>query len=236
MDDAVKPPGREPGRAKRRYNSVRRREQARETRRRILDAAGWLFVARGYAGTTIDVVATEAGVAIETVYATFGSKRALLAELVRVLVGGDDADVPLLERPDPQAVRREPDQRRQIHLFADGIARILGRVAPLHAVMRCASTTEPEIAIMLGEMHGRRLANLTRFVEWVAGNGPLRDGLDIVGAAETVWTLASGDAYLLLTRERGWSTERYAQWLADSLIVLLLSAAPGVAPSDGRRG
>jgi AcrR family transcriptional regulator len=232
MDDVVKPPTGEPGRAKRRYNSVRRREQARETRRRILDAANHLFVARGYAGTTIDVIASEAGVAVETVYAAFGSKRSLLAELVRMLVGGDDTTVTLLERPDPQAVRREPDQRRQIHLFADSIARILGRVAPMHAVMRCASTTEPEIAAMLREMHGRRIANLTQFVEWVAGNGPLRHGVDIAVAAETVWTLASGEVYLLLTRERGWSPKRYTRWLAESLVTLLLPEPPDGAASD----
>jgi AcrR family transcriptional regulator len=221
-------------RPKRRYDSTRRREQARETRRRILEAARRLFVARGYAGTTIEAVAQEAGVAVETVYAAFGSKRALISGLVGMLVGGDDTQIPLLERPGPQAVRRERDPRRQLRAFADDITPILGRVAPLLEVIRCAAATEPELAGLLQQMQRARLANFTRLVEWVASNGPLREGLELADAAETIWTLASGEVYRLLTGDRGWSPERYARWLGDSLVALLLSAAPPEAAGDAR--
>jgi hypothetical protein len=75
---------------KRRYESTRRQEQARQTRRAILGAAGKLFVDPGYAATPLTAVAAEAGVAIQTVYAVFGSKRQLLSELIDVSVAGDD--------------------------------------------------------------------------------------------------------------------------------------------------
>ena len=54
---------------KRRYDATRRREQARENHRRIVDAATGLFAARGYAGTSMTEVAAAAGVAVQTVYA-----------------------------------------------------------------------------------------------------------------------------------------------------------------------
>jgi len=67
-------------RTKRAYNSSRRKEQALQTRRQIVEAARSLFIARGYAGATIEAIAQEAGVAPETVYAAFGNKRAILAK------------------------------------------------------------------------------------------------------------------------------------------------------------
>lgn len=222
-------------RPKRRYVSTRRREQARETRRRILEAARRLFVARGYASTTMEAVAKEAAVAVETVYATFGNKRALIAGLVGVLVGGDDAPVGLLERPGPQSVRRESDPRRQLRAFADDITPILGRVAPLLEVIRCAAVAEPELASLLAELHRVRLANFAQLMEWVTANGQLREGIGVAEAAETVWTLASGDVYRLLTAGRGWSTERYARWLGDSLVGVLLPDTPR-GTEGGRRG
>jgi TetR/AcrR family transcriptional regulator of autoinduction and epiphytic fitness len=193
--EAGRSPAGEPGRKgrARRYDSTRRREQARETRQRILDGAGRLFVARGYAGATMEAVAREAGVAVETAYAAYRSKRALLEALVKVLVRGDDAAAPLLESPGPQGVRRAPDQRQQIRLFAGYITGILGRISPLLEVIRCASHAEPGIARLLRGMMQVRMENLTQFVEWVAAKGPLREGVDVAEAAETVWTLASGE-------------------------------------------
>lgn len=225
MSDSVKPPNEET-QPKRRYDSAHRRAQAGETRQRILEAARRLFSARGYAGTTIEGVAKEAGVAVETVYAVFGSKRALLAGLVGRLVGGDEAPVTLLQQSGPQAIREERDQRRQIRAFAADISRVVERVAPIFEVIRSAAATEPEMATLLQDMQRNRLENLTRLAGWVAANGPLREGLDVPATAETVWTLASPEVYRLLTGDRGWTRERYVQWLGDSLVALLLPDAP----------
>ncbi len=225
MSKPVKSPE-EKVRPKRRYDSARRRAQAGETRQRILEAAQRLFPAGGYAGTTIDGVAKDAGVAVETVYAVFGSKRALLASLVGRLVGGEESPVPLLQQSGPQAIREERDQRRQIRAFSADISRVVERVAPIFEVIRSAAATEPEMASLIQDMQSNRLENLTRFAGWVAASGPLRDGIDVAAAAETVWALASPEVYRLLTGDKGWTRERYAQWLGNSLVALLLPDAP----------
>jgi TetR/AcrR family transcriptional regulator of autoinduction and epiphytic fitness len=85
----------------RRYASPRRQEQARQTRRAILDAAAKLFVEPGYAATPLTAVAAEAGVAVQTVYAVFGSKRQLLSDLVDVTLAGDDERVAMADRSSP---------------------------------------------------------------------------------------------------------------------------------------
>lgn len=207
---------------KRRYDSTRRQAQARETRQQILAAARVLFITRGFAGTTMEAIAQEAGVAVETVYTGFGSKRALLARLVDRAVGGDDEPTQILDRPGPQQVRSETDQRRQLHMFARDMADIMERVGPLFGVMRAAATIEPEIAALLERLLSARRENLGVFVQWLAHNGPLRPGLTESEATDTVWTLTSAEVHHLLTVDRGWSREHYIQWLSDTLVIVLL--------------
>lgn len=210
--------------AKRRYSSTRRQAQAAETRRQIVSAAAKLFAEQGYVGTTIEDIAQAAGIAVQTVYAAFGSKRAILIRLVEVSVGGDEAPTPILERPEPQMVRRETNQRHQLQLFAHGIGEIMARMSPIFDLMHVAAKTEPEIADFQKKLLDERLQNLTQFVGWVAANGPLRDGIDVEAAGVTVWTLTSAEVYRLLTFERGWPRDRYVQWLGNTLITLLLPA------------
>ena len=109
------------------YVSPLRAERARRSRSRIVAAAIRLFLADGYARTTIAAVAAAAGVSADRVFHLFGSKRELLRAAMDASVGGDDRDVPFLERAEPQAMRRETDQRRQIAMFAAGMAGQLER-------------------------------------------------------------------------------------------------------------
>jgi AcrR family transcriptional regulator len=211
-----------PRKPKRPYNSTRRQAQARETRRQIVEAARKLFVEYGYAGATIEAIAQEAGVAPETIFATFGNKRAILVALIDVAVGGDDQPIPLLQRPGPQTVLQEPDPVWQLQLFAADISGILTRVAPVFAIMRAAAKTEPDIAELLKNLLEERLHNMAAFVQSVSAHSSLRAGLDDAQAAEIVWTITSPEVFSLLTVDRGWSRERYAHWLGDTLARLLL--------------
>lgn len=207
---------------KRKYDSSRRKEQARQTRLQITEAAHKLFIERGYAGATIEAIAQEAGVAQETVYAIFGSKRKILAFLLDISLGGDDQPIRILDRPEPQATMHDTDQRQQLSMFAKDITKILSRATPVFEIMRSASKTEPEINELLHGLYRERLKNMIRFVQSVISNGPLRDGMDEAQAGEMVWALTSPELFQLLKDERGWTAEKYAQWLADTLIRLLL--------------
>lgn len=208
--------------AKRPYASDRRKAQAAETRLHILEAARRLFIERGYTGTPINTIALEAKVSPETVYAIFGSKRALLADVVGMSVLGDASPTPLLEQKGPQAVRRSKSQREQVRLFAADMRRIMPRVGPLFQIMHTAAATEPEIATLLGQVLEQRLEGMRAFVRMVCTNGPLRQGLDAQSAAETVWALSSAEVHWLLTVDRGWSGDRFEKWLSDILEAALL--------------
>ena len=207
---------------KRKYDSSRRKEQARQTRLQIAEAARKLFLERGYAGATIEAIAQEAGVAPETIYATFKNKHRLLVFLLDISLGGDDQPMRLLDRPRPQAILEQNDQRQQLAGFSQDMADILGRAAPVLEIMRLAAKTEPAIARRVKRLFKERLQSLTDFVSNLARNGPLRNGLDLSRAGEIVWTITSPEVFLLLTRDRSWSKEVYADWLQDTLTRLLL--------------
>ena len=212
----------QPKKTKRRYNSTRRKAQARATRLKIVEAARKLFTAYGYTGATIESIAQEAGVAPETIYAVFGNKRAILARLIDISVGGDDESIPLLERPGPQTVLQEHDPHQQLHLFAQDISTILERVTPIFEIMRLAAKTEPDIAEFLQSLLKERLHNMKAFIQSLSQYGLLRDGLTDTQAAETVWTLTSPEVFRLLIVDREWSIGQYSLWLADALTRLLL--------------
>jgi AcrR family transcriptional regulator len=206
----------------RRYDSALRKEQARQTRARILDAAQRLFAERGYPASTMEAIASEAGVAVDTVYAGFGGKRGLLSALLDVRVGGDDQPIDLLDRSGPQAVRREPDQKRQIAGFADGITEIVERVRPVDDIMRGAAAVDSEVAVLRSKVQESRHGAMRQFVSWLAANGPLRQGLSKDDATAIVWTLTSPEVHRLLRSDRGWTPEQYTEWLAGTLRATLL--------------
>ncbi len=208
--------------APRPYDSSLRKEQARQTRARILDAAERLFTERGYATSTMEAIALAAGVAVDTVYAAFGTKRGVLARLMDIRVGGDDQPVDLLDRSGPQAVRREPDQRRQIESFAKDITAILERVRPVDDIMRGAAAVDSEVAALRARLQEHRFQNMLKFVSWVSANGPLRAGTDGEMGAAIVWTLTSPETHRLLRVDRAWPAQRYADWLGETLTLTLL--------------
>jgi AcrR family transcriptional regulator len=207
----------------RRYVSGVRQEQARRTRLRILDSAHRLFSEHGYAVTTIEKIAAEAGVAIDTVYAVFRSKRAILSGLMERQVGGDDQPVAMLDRPDPQAVRREPNQRRQLARFVAGVTDAIERSRPIDDIMRSAAGIDPEISTLRRNIQEERFRNMTTLVSWLRANGPLRRERSVEEAAAIVWTLTSPEVHRLLRVDRGWSSDRFRDWLGDTLARTLLA-------------
>lgn len=215
---------------KRIYSSPLRQEQARRTRRRMVEAARSSFLARGYAATTVPAVARAAGVSADTVFHVFGTKRDLLRATLDVVVGGDDEDVALLDRPDPQRLRTEPDPVTQLRLLAAGIAGQMARVAPMDAVLRGAAAVDPEVAALRADVQDRqRREVMATVVGWVAAHGPLL--LPEADAATAVWALTSPEVHDLLVARSGWDDERYRTWLGDTLVRTLLG--PGVLSPPG---
>lgn len=206
---------------KRSYSSAKRRAQARETRRSILDAAHELFTAGGYAATTIQAIAAAAGVAVQTVYAVFGNKRELLRQLIESVIVGDDESAPLTERDEARAIAAEPDAVRRAELDAAMARSIIERVAPIVRVAEEAAASDPELAAMMRTVKAARRREMVDSVTILTGpDGPRPDGphRDRDEAAATLYVLYSPQVADMLMGDHGWSPERYEKWLARMLL------------------
>lgn len=205
-------------RGRRPYRSSVRSERALQTRRRVVTAATTSFLEGGYAATTLIAIAAAAGVSADTVYKVFGSKIALLKEVLDVVIGGDDDPVPMLERAGPRAVRAETDQRVQVRMLARGVTGQLERIRPLDDILRSAAAVDPEAAALREDVQVRqRGAAMRTHVGWIAANGPLRGGLTVARAGHVVWTLTSPEVHLMLRDTSGWSRGAYEAWLEQAI-------------------
>jgi AcrR family transcriptional regulator len=211
---------------RRAYDSPRRRQQAQATRRAVLEAARELFTEHGYVATTIGAVAARAGVSPETVYAAFGNKRSLLSGLLDVAIAGDDAPVPILERPWVQELRAEGDPGRRLRLLARNGRLILERTAPVYEVLRGAAAADPEIASLWEQAKAQRLAGQRELLRVLTERAPLRRGLPVAAATDILFAVGSPETYRLLVVDRGWSADRFERWYADALARLLLEEQP----------
>lgn len=218
----------EPVKSRRRYTSPRRREQAAQTRADILAAAGTLFRERGYSGTSMPSIASVAGVVVETIYRSFGSKAGLFRAVVEAMLAGgaSRAEVAVEERPAIKAVINEPDPRRQVVRYAATQPGIHRRAGQLLRALHEAAATDPELQRLWDEMEAWRYSGQSRFVEMLADRGHLRPELPVTEACDLVWTLCSLAVHDLLVLGRGWSYERYEAWLAAALVRELLGQEP----------
>ncbi|MFB9967993.1 TetR/AcrR family transcriptional regulator [Sinosporangium siamense] len=204
----------DPGR--RRYDSLRRSVQAQETRAEIARAALRLFVAQGWAATTVRDVAREAGVSVPTVYATYGNKTGLTMALADAGDLTADPSQMVAELEDPAA-----GPARQLAAMAAYDRRLFERAGGLINLVREAARSEPAFATTYGD--ARRRGDETRirvFGSWPAGT--LRDGLDVPTAVDIYAGMCNIDVYTTLAVERGWSPDQIERWWSEALARELL--------------
>jgi AcrR family transcriptional regulator len=202
-----------PVKTSRTYRSPVREEQAENTRRRVLDAARRLFLDRGYTGTTVAAVATEAGVSPETIYASLGGKRKLLEGVIQATILGPEA--PLLTELEGawEEIAELETPRDRLRGYVEFACGVLARTSPVHAVIRAAADVEPFAVDLRARLLEERLA---RHARWIRREltGALRPGLTIKLAAQRLGALQSPELYHLVTVELGWTADQYRDWLA----------------------
>jgi AcrR family transcriptional regulator len=214
------------------YSSTLRADQARRTRRRIVDAAAELFAEHGYAGTTIDAVATAAGVSRKTVFDSVGGKAQLMTLAYDFAIVGDDEPVPLADRPEMRAMLAEPDYGKRLAMYASLVVGIDRRLSSAWRAFEGAATSDPEVAKFYVAMVQQRRQAMREAAQMFADAGALRPDLDVEVAADLMWFYNDPSLYDKLVRQRGWSVDRFQAWLAEALQVQLLGKAPSVRTAE----
>lgn len=214
MTDAVKP--------RRRYDSARRQEQARQNQGAILQAAHGMFLERGYAATTVAAIAAAAGVSVETVYKAFGSKPGLVKAVVDVAIVGDDEPVPMIERDRVRRMEAEPNPRRKLTIYGEHLAESAPRRVPVELLLRAAAATDAGAAQVWDQLEEERMAGMGSLARHLHEGGHLRQDVSVGEARDVLATYNSAELYDLLVLRRGWTPKRYGQWVADALAAALL--------------
>jgi len=209
---------------KRAYDASRRQAQARETQGHIAEAARALFAERGYVATSIRDIADAAGVSVQTIYNAFeDGKASIFHRVMDMTLVGDDAPVPLAERPEYRAMFEAADPRA---FLQRGVAMSVGlfrRLEPLIPAIRAAVAADPAIAALWRANYGQsRWDGVADGIGHLAGLGVLRGGLEVARATDIMWMVLSLENYEALVIERGWSADEYAAWAVEALAATLL--------------
>lgn len=194
-----------------RYESPKRREQADATRMRLAASARRLFAQNGYGATTIESIARDAGLAVQTFYATYGSKRAVLFALLDQME--DVADLV----PEIQAAWAASDPHEQLAHIIEFNMRLFERGADIIEIVLEAGRAERELASLAREGDARRREGQAGFVQQWASSNALKPGLAESEAADILWAMTSPEAFRLFVKEQGWPVPRYRDWLLATL-------------------
>lgn len=201
----------------------KRGEKARQTRRKIIEAARELFIERGYGATALQDIADRAGVAVQTIYFTFGNKRSVLKELSDVTIAGDDEPLATIDRPWFRRSLAADTADEQLSELVHGARGILERIAPMAEVLRTAATIEPEIAELWQRDPDPRFVVYETAAKALVTKPDARAGMSAEDAADILFGLLSPELYLVFVRDRAWPPERWEHWVSETLHAQLLT-------------
>jgi AcrR family transcriptional regulator len=160
-------------------------------------------------------IASEAGVALKTVYVAFETKSGVLRALWNLLLRGDDDDVPVAGRDWYRGVLDEPDPARRLRLNASNSRIVKARAGAILRVVRTAAAVDADIAALWARIEAEFHANQREIVKRLHRDGALRPGLSVARATDILWTLNHPDQWQLLVVQRGWTPAQFERWLAD---------------------
>jgi len=204
---------------KRRYHSPKRERQAQRTRGQIVDAARRLFAQRGFAKTTVEAIAREAGVSSQTVYASIGSKRGIvLALLDRMEVEGGNEEL-------RRELESSKDPKRQLRAIVSFNRQLFERGQDVLKVVMAAKA-DPDVEAFGAAGEVRRREGQARWVRAWAEGGALRPNLGEGEAADVLWALTAPELYRLFAVDWGWAASRYEEWLFGALEAQLFGVSP----------
>jgi AcrR family transcriptional regulator len=213
------------GGSRRQYRSAVREEGARRTRQAIVGAATDLFVARGYAATSLADIAVAAGVARPTVFAAFGAKSALLKQVLDQALAGDDEPVPVAQRPWFRPVWEARTPSAVLDAYAEVCLIIARRAARLFETVRRAADDTADGAQHWRTLQDNRYAGAAMVAKRVAELGPLAPHLDSDTATDVLWIFNDPAHYASLVLTRGWTEDAFRTWLAAAMKHGLLASA-----------
>ena len=202
MDDDAAP-------VRRPYDASGRRAAAERRRQHVADTAARLFAEHGWNGTTLALVAAEAGVSVELVTKSFDGKGGLLMAALRSAGFGRRGT--LQEAFARLRLEDEPDLDVRLDRFVGFGCEIVARMGPLVWVLVHGAEQDPVMSELVRNAQANHAVMCEELVPLLATGPPAPDAVD------EVYLLTRAETYQTLAEHRGWTLERYAVWLRRSL-------------------
>lgn len=197
---------------------ARRNAQTAATRLEIVLAARRLMLDRGYVSTSIGAIAAEAGVAVQTIYNSLGSKAEVLSAVLEVTEAGPGADASTLV---PAALRARVAQARSapevVRVLSAWFVAVNERSAGVYRVLGQAAAVDPDFARLEDRRATQRLHSLGDAAAGLRKRNGLKSGLSDHEAAAAIWAIGHPQVYRALVVDIGWSIEAYRDWLEKTL-------------------
>lgn len=207
------------------YRSGLREAQAAATRARILDAAAGEFSERGFAGTTLGVIATTAGVSVETVKLQ-GAKHELLLAAWEQQLGSPKNQSAFLDDAGFRAMTMEIPDETLVSTLAEQAADISRRGHGLWLALTAAAQTDESLRAEVESQQSRRLREFGLVIDEFARRSLLRIDRSKADLAVGLAFLASSEGYNELVNRSGFSHDQYRDWLADAITRLITRPSP----------
>lgn len=204
-----------------------RKQQAALTRRKMLTAAYDLFCKQGFRATTMEAIATRAGVAVQTIYFTFHTKDALLQEVHDWTVLGDDPTPPP-QQDWYQGVVAEPDPQKATEALVEGTSTILARVAPMMPVFHAVTGDDAGQVFRHAERLRRDGYHL--LAKAMLAKGGSTPQLSPERASDLLFVLLGPEIYRSFVHELQWTQDEWAGWTVTALMRDLFAPQTVSAP------
>ena len=202
-----------------------RRRRSDRSRRSIVEAAGRLFVERGYVPTTIEEIARDVGVSAQTVYYGFGTKVRILSAVLDARIAGEDLDRPLVDRDWAASLGSSGTPEGAIDALTAAAVDIFRRTAPVYEVVRRAAS-DPEVGALLRANREARRSDQRQLIERLRQAGMVPPTPDLGKAADAVYAILNEEVYQLLVVDCGWTPEQLRSWLGDVVRQQLIPTPP----------
>lgn len=204
----------------------KRTERSRATREKIIAAARELFITQGYGATSLQEIADQAGVAVQTVYFVFGNKRTLFKDVVDTTIAGDTAPVATMQRPWFHAACTAPTAAEQLRLHVRGTHEILARVAPIIPMIDAAAATDPGIAAPWATDPDPRYTVQHAAAQALVAKPDADPAIPVTTAADLLYGLLSPQLYLVFVHDRDWPPPTWEEWARTTLTTQLCTTPP----------
>lgn len=172
-------------------------------------------------------IAAAAGVSVPAVELVFGTKAVVLKAAIDVAIAGDDEPVPVLERPWASQAQAAATPEEFLGIVAEVLVETAQRSDALVLAAFEAARSDERLAPLAEQLKAQRAATAAWIVDGLAARAPFRSGVDRAQAIDVVWLLMDPAVFDRLTTDRGWATERFGEWFADSTLRLLATRSEG---------